>query len=200
MTMVDIKHKGPSFWERLQPRERVLVMALVGVFFVMATGVMMFLRHSKLSAIDTEIADMRESLDMTRSFGPAYQEKLSKKGDRNDNISLVPLLFSTLVEEAQTVAEVTASNQAEKPALEIEPGLHKRTYEFDLRGVTLAQLTKFLSTVESKEGHVVLTEGLTIRSPSGSEDRLNVDVVLATWERVAVEGEELQDEQAEGGS
>jgi hypothetical protein len=199
MAMVDIKHKGPSFWERLQPRERVLVMALVGVFFVMSTGVMMFLRHSKLTAIDVEIADMRKGLDMTRSFGPAYQEKLNRKGDRNENISSVPLLFSTLVEEAQTVAEVTASNQAEKPAIEIEPGLHKRTYEFDLRGVTLAQLTKFLSTVESKEGHMVLTEGLTIRSPSGSEDRLNVDVVLATWERVAVEGE-AQGEQTEGGS
>jgi len=197
--MVDIKHKGPSFWERLQPRERVLVMALVGVFFVMATGVMMFLRHTKLSAIDTDIADMREGLDMTRSFGPAYQEKLNRKGDRNDHISSVPLLFSTLVEEAQTIAEVKASNENEKPAVELEPGLHKRTYEFDLRGVTLAQLTKFLSTVESKEGHVVLTEALTIRSPSGSEDRLNVDVVLATWERVAVEGE-AADGQTEGGS
>jgi hypothetical protein len=198
MAMVDTKHKGPSFWERLQPRERVLVMALVGVFFVMATGVMMFLRHKQLTAIDTEIADMREGLDMTRSYGPAYQEKLNAKGDRNDHIATSPLLFSTLVEEAQTIAEVKASNEAEKPAIEIEPGLHKRTYEFDLRGVTLAQLTKFLSTVESKEGHVVLTEGLTIRSPSGSEDRLNVDVVLATWERVALE--EAADGTQEDGS
>jgi hypothetical protein len=195
--MVDAKHKGPSFWERLQPRERVLVMALVGVFFVMATGVMMFLRHTKLSAIDVEIADMRKGIDMTRSYGPSYLEKLNKKGDRNDHISSTPLLFSTLVEEAQTVAEVTASNQAEKPAVEIEPGLHKRTYEFDLRGVTLAQLTKFLSTVESKEGHVVLTEALTIRSPSNAEDRLNVDVVLATWEHVTPE-EETEDTQEEG--
>jgi hypothetical protein len=196
--MVDAKHKGPSFWERLQPRERVLVMALVGVFFVMATGVMMFLRHTKLDAIEAEIADMREGIDMTRSYGPSYLEKLESKGKTHDNISSTPLLFSTLVEEAQTVAEVTASNQAEKPAVEIEPGLHKRTYEFQLRGITLAQLTKFLSTVESKEGHIVLTEGLTIRSPSTSEDRLNVDVVLATWERVAVEGEEAEAVAEEG--
>lgn len=189
MATIDAKHKGPSFWERLQPRERVLVMALVGVFFVMATGVMMFLRYSKLTAVEDEIVDMRKGLDMTRSYGPAYKEKLANKGKTNDEISSTPLLFSTLVEEAQTVAEVKASNQAEKPAVEIEPGLRKRTYEFDLRGVTLAQLTKFLSTVESKEGHVVLTEGLTIRSPSGNEDRLNVDVVLATWERVETEGE-----------
>ena len=193
MAKVDAKHKGPGFWERLQPRERVLVMALVGVFLLMAMGVMMFLRHKKLSEIDDEIADKREGIDLARTFGPSYQEKLAQKAEAQQKISSTPLLFSTLVEEAQTVAEVTASNQAEKPAVEVAPGLQMRTYEFDLRGVSLAQLTKFLSTVESKEGHVVLTQGLTIRSPSGSEDRLNVDVVLATWERVEPEEDQEQE-------
>ncbi|PRQ08324.1 hypothetical protein [Enhygromyxa salina] len=195
MAKVDAKHKGPGFWERLQPRERVLVMALVGVFLLMATGVMMFMRHKRLSDIDDEIADKREGLELTRTFGPSYQEKLALKAEAQKKISSTPLLFSTLVEEAQTVAEVTASNQAEKPAVEVAPGLQMRTYEFDLRGVTLAQLTKFLSTVESKEGHVVLTQGLTIRSPSGSEDRLNVDVVLATWERVTPEDDQQQEQE-----
>lgn len=194
MAKVDAKHKGPSFWERLQPRERVLVMALVGVFLLMAMGVMMFLRHKKLSDIDDEIADKRAGLELTRTFGPSYQEKLARKAEAQQKISSTPLLFSTLVEEAQTVAEITASNQAEKPAVEVAPGLQMRTYEFDLRGVTLAQLTKFLSTVESKEDHVVLTQGLTIRSPSGSEDRLNVDVVLATWERFTPEEDQQQEQ------
>lgn len=194
MAKVETKHKGPGFWERLQPRERVLVMALVGVFLLMAMGVMMFLRHKQLSDIDEEIADVREGLDLARTLGPSYQEKLARKAEAQQKISSTPLLFSTLVEEAQTIAEVTASNQAEKPAIEVAPGLQMRTYEFDLRGVTLAQLTKFLSTIESKEGHVVLTQGLTIRSPSGAEDRLNVDVVLATWERVTPDDQDSQEQ------
>lgn len=184
MAKVDVKHKGPSFWERLQPRERVLVMALIGVAFAMFAAVLMFMRYKKLSAIDEEIADMREALDLTRTFGPSYKDKLASKEQDNQKISATPLLFSTLIEQAAEVAEVKVSNQTEKPPVEVAPGLQKRTYEFDLRSVTLAQLTKFLSTVESKEGHVVLTHGLTIRSPSGNEDRLNVDVVLATYERV----------------
>jgi hypothetical protein len=188
MAKVDAKHKGPSFWERLQPRERVLVMALVGVAFLMFTAVLMFMRWQKLSAIDDEIADMREGLDLARTFGPVYQEKLAAKAQEEQKVSAEPLLFSTLIEQAAEVAEVKVSNQTEKPPVEVAPGLQKRTYEFDLRSVTLVQLTKFLSAVESKEGHVVLTHGLTIRSPSGSEDRLNVDVILATYERVASEG------------
>lgn len=190
MAKVDAKHKGPSFWERLQPRERVLVMALVGVFFLMATGVMMFMRHKKLSDLDEEIADLRAGLDMARTFGPSYQEKLGRKNKADDRISSEPLLFSTLVEEAQNLAEVQASNQEEKPPVEVGPGMQMRTYEFDLRGVTLAQLTKFLSTIEGKEGRMILTQELTVRSPSASEDRLNVDVVLATWERTEAEEQE----------
>ena len=187
MAKVDVKHKGPDFWERLQPRERVLVMALVGVFFLMGTAVLMFMRYKKLSTIDEEIAGLREGLDLTRTLGASYKQKLEAKEKEQEDISSEPLLFSTLIEEAATVAEVTASNQAEKPPVEVAPGLQRRTYEFDLRGVTLAQLTKFLTALESKEDHVVLTQALTIRSPSASEDRLNVDVVLATWERVEAE-------------
>lgn len=193
MAKVDAKHKGPSFWDRLQPRERVMLMALAGVFFVMASGLMMLLRYKKLSTIDEEIADMREGLRLTRTMGPSYQERLASQNKQQDEVSAEPLLFSVLVEEAQTVAEVKASNQDEKPPIEVAEGLQKRTYEFDLRGVTLASLTKFLTIVESKEGHVVLTEGLTIRSPSASEDRLNVDVILATWERTDGEGAEEED-------
>lgn len=185
MAKADAKHKGPSFWERLQPRERVLVMALAGVALLMFTMVLMFLRFQKLSAIDEEIADIRQGLDLARTFGPSYKEKLAIKEQATEKVSAQKLMFSTLVEQAAEVAEVKVSNQAEKPAVEVAPGMHRRTYEFDLRGVTLAQLTKFLSTVEGQEGHVVLTHGLTIRSPSGSEDRLNVDVVIATYERVS---------------
>jgi hypothetical protein len=190
MAKIDPKHRGPGFWEKLQPRERMLVMALIGVFFVMATGMLLFLRHQKLAKIDAEIADLREGLDLVRTFGPGYQQKLLAKDEQADKISAEPLLFSTLIEEAESVAEVKTSNQAEKPPTTIVPGLRRRTVEFDLRSVSLAQLTKFLSTVESKEGHVIMTQSLTIRSPSTSEDRLNVDVVLATWERFDESAEE----------
>ncbi|MFV8749823.1 hypothetical protein ACNOYE_04680 [Nannocystaceae bacterium ST9] len=194
MAKIDPKHQGPGFWEKLQPRERVLVMALIGVFFVMGTAVLLFLRHQKLVKVDEEIADLREGLDLVRTFGPGFAQKLADKDEQVSKISSEPLLFSTLIEEAESVAEVKTSNQAEKPPVEIVPGLRKRTVEFDLRSVTLAQLTKFLSALESKEGHVIMTQGLTIRSPSTSEDRLNVDVVLATWERYDEAAEAAEEE------
>ena len=191
MAKVDDKHKGPSAWERMQPRERVLVMILVGVFIFMSTAVMLLLRQRKLSAIDEEIDDLRQGLYLTRTSGASYKEKLASKTKADSRISTEELAFSTLIEEAQTVAEITANGGEEKASVEVAPGLRMRTYEFDLRSVTLDQLTKFLTHLESKEGHVILTQNLTIRSPSAAEDRLNVDVVIATWQRTgAAEGEE----------
>lgn len=62
--------------------------------------------------------------------------------------------------------------------------MRRRSVEFDLKGVTLEQLTRFLAAVESKPGHVIFTERIRIRSGSAQEDMLGARVEVATWERV----------------
>lgn len=175
---------GGGFMERLTPRERTYIMALVLVFFVMGTLVLLYLRDKALRDIESGITATRVALDTVHTRGAVYKEKLEEKKKREDKLSDQPLLFSTLVEEAAAVAEtVQVSNEEETPALELGGGLLKRGFKFQLKSVTLEDLVKFLTKVESKDGHIVVTEGLLVRSPSNAEDRLNVDVVLATWER-----------------
>jgi hypothetical protein len=173
-----------GFMERLTPRERTYIMALVLVFFVMGTLVLLYLRDKALRDIESGITATRVALDTVHTRGAVYKEKLEEKKKREDKLSDQPLLFSTLVEEAAAVAEtVQVSNEEETPAQELGGGLLKRGFKFQLKSVTLEDLVKFLTKVESKDGHIVVTEGLLVRSPSNAEDRLNVDVVLATWER-----------------
>ena len=77
-------------------------------------------------------------------------------------------------------------------------GLLKRTYKFGLANISLENLMKFLKKVETEPGKIILTEQLRIRSHDRTQDRLQVDVVLATWERPSAgpggEGEEGADE------
>jgi hypothetical protein len=175
---------GGGFMDRLTPRERTYVMVLVLVFFLMGTLVLLYLRDSALRDIVREITATRTAIDTVHTRGAVYKERLEQKKEREAKISDRPLLFSTLVEEAATVAEtVQVSNEEEIPALDLGGGLLKRSFKFQLRSVTLEDLVKFLTKVESKPGHIVVTEGLLIRSPSNAEDRLNVDVTIATWER-----------------
>jgi hypothetical protein len=186
-----------GFWERLTPRERTMVLSLVLVFFVMSTLVLLYLRGNALRETKSEIAEIRRSLDQVYTRGAVYQERLAAKRARESKISSNRVLFATLLEEAQAgVENVTVSNEEELPIVDLGDGLVKRTFKFDLRSVTLEDLTKFLSSIEGKRGHIILTEQLLVRSPSANENRLNVDVTLATWERRANdEGEEEDDDE-----
>jgi hypothetical protein len=178
---------GGGFMDRLTPRERTYIMVLILVFFLMGTLVLLYMRDKALRDIERDITATRQALDTVYTRGAIYKEKLEQKKQREAKLSDQPLLFSTLVEEAAAVAEtVQVSNSEEIPALELGSGLLKRGFKFSLRSVTLEDLVKFLTKVESKAGHVVMTEGLLIRSPSNAEDRLNVEVTIATWERRSV--------------
>jgi hypothetical protein len=175
-----------TFWERLTPRERTMLLSLVLVFFVMGTIVLMFLRGNSLRGTKSEIQEIRRTLDQVYTRGAVYQERLAAKRARESKISSNRVLFATLLEQAQgSVENVTVSNEEELPTVDLGDGLVKRTFKFDLRSITLEDLTKFLSSIEGKRGHIILTEQLLIRSPSANENRLNVDVTLATWERTA---------------
>lgn len=178
-----------GFFARLQPRERMLVMALVGVFFLMATFVLIMLRTSRMSAMETEIADLKQATELVYTRGAVYEEKLAQKEKREAKISDKPLIFSTLIEKAESSTEVSTANQEEKPLFAMSDNLQKRSIEFDLKDVSLTQLTKFLATVEAPGEHVVLSQRIEVRSLSSSEDRLNANLELATWERVNVPAE-----------
>lgn len=168
---------------RLQPRERNLVMMLGLVFFLMTLFVLFTLRARKMNALRDEIGDMRSGLELAYTRGSVYEQKLANKANREAQISDEKIPFTTLIEDAAGKAEVSASNQEEQPPVDVAPGLRKHLIEFDLRNVSLEKLTKFLSLMESNPDHIVLTENLLIRSPSGSEDRLNVEITLASWQR-----------------
>jgi len=191
---------GGGFMDRLTPRERTYIMVLVLVFFLMGTLVLLYLRDKALRGIEREITTTRQALDTVHTRGAVYKQRLEEKKEREAKISDQELLFSTLVEEAAAVAEtVQVSNSEEVPALELGEGLLKRSFKFQLRSVTLEDLIKFLTKVESKPGHIVVTDGLLIRSPSNAEDRLNVDVTIATWERRGQPAEATEAGEEEGG-
>ncbi|MCX4242957.1 hypothetical protein [Paraliomyxa miuraensis] len=175
---------GGGFMSRLTPRERTYILVLVLVFFGMGTLVLLYLRDKALRDIEEGIASTRRALDAVHTRGAVYKERLAEKEEREAKISSDTLLFSTLVEESTVAGEtVKVSNEEELTAMELGGGLIKRSYKFNLSSVTLEDLVKFLTKIESKPGHVIITDHVVIRSPSSAEDRLNVEVTIATWER-----------------
>lgn len=194
------KNPVGGFWARLTPRERVYILVLVLTFFVMGTAVLVYMRGNAILRAEDEITAVKQALDQVYTRGSVYEQRLEEKKKRESTLSTKTLAFGTLVEEASKVSDaVSVSSEEELPAIELSDGLVKRSYKFSLRAVSLEDLVKFLVRVESKPGHVILTENLLIRSPSRSEDRLNADVTIATYERRVVEEEEGSEDGEEDG-
>ncbi len=174
-----------GFIARLQPRERALLGVLLIVFFVIAIGVLFMLRRDSLLEKQTAIDDLRRGLDLVHTRGTVYDLKKKEKAAREARIANIqPLVFSALLEEAsRSLVTGTLRGEEEKPSVPLGDGtLLKRIYGFEVRNVALEELMNFLTKVEQQPGNILIVERLAIKSLSAMEDRLNVEVDLATWE------------------
>ena len=174
-----------GFIARLSQRERVLLGMLLLVFFVISVSVLFMLRSTAMAEKQKSIDELRRGLDLVYTRGTVYDLKKKEKAAREARIaSIQPLIYSSLLEEAQkSLTNGTVRGEEEKPSIEVVPGvLTKRLYGFEVKGVALEELQNFLTKLEQDPGHFLIVERLAIKSPSALEDRLNVEVELATWE------------------
>ncbi len=175
---------GGGFWAGLTPRERVYVMVLVLVFFVMGTLVLLYFRGNALRETEQEIGKYRLAIDDLHTRGAVYKAKMEQKNAREKAISTECAQFASLLDEARLAVEgFNPTNEEEQASLEVGGGLTKCSYKFDSKEMTIEQLTKLLTFLESKPGQYISTENLVVRSLSGSEDRLNADITLVAFRR-----------------
>jgi len=173
-----------GFMSRLQPRERALLGVLLIVFFVAATTVLFMMRSTALAEKREAIDDLRNGLELVYTKGTVYDLKKKEKAAREARIANAqPIIFSTLIEDtSKMLLTGTVRGEEEKASTELGNGLIKRVYGFEVRSVPLEELLAFLNKLEQQPGHILVVERLQLRSPSVEEDRLNVEVELATWE------------------
>ena len=173
-----------GFINRLQPRERALLGVLLIVFFAIAISALFMMRSTSLAEKQEAIDALRTGLDLVHTRGTVYDLKKKEKAAREARIANIqPIIFSALLEEAsRSLVTGTLRGEEEKPSIELGEGLVKRVYGLEVRSVGLEELLTFLTKVEQQPGNILIVERLAIKSLSPLEDRLNVEVELATWE------------------
>ncbi|MGB1016080.1 MAG: hypothetical protein ACPG4T_18240 [Nannocystaceae bacterium] len=173
-----------GFLARLTPRERNLIALLVVVFFAVATTLLFLVRRDRYHEVRENIESMRRSIELIQRQGGMYSEQLASKQKKEASIGSQELVFAVQVEQASTSTfeESKVRGEEEKQNLDLGGGLIKRLYTLKLQSVTLDELLKFLKAAETKQGHIIHTNRLMIRSPNHVEDRLNIEIDLATWE------------------
>lgn len=196
MSAIDASLFG--FMARLSQRERALLGVLMLVFFITAISVLFWLRQGAFEATRAEISDLRDGLHLVRTSGTAYDTKKREKEVREARIAdAKPVVFSSLLEEAQKdLVTGTLRGEEQRPPIDVGNGLTKRVVAFEVRNVELGEVLNFLAKLEGQPGNILFVERLMLRSPSALEDRLNVEVELATWE-LEKQSEDAEDEEGD---
>jgi general secretion pathway protein M len=169
-------------WNRMAPRERRLVTALVGAvvgFAVLVTG---FIIYGSLSDIATSNDDTREALALIAKNKDIYLEAKRKMIDQEVRIGTEAPQFAADLEEAAREVNIQIPETNEQPALNVGKRYIQHKVDVKLRQVDLQSLTRFLAHLEQGRRLIMVTT-LRIRKHFSEGDKLDVELTAEAFEK-----------------
>ena len=167
-------------WERMNPREQRLVVALSVTLVVCLVLAMVAKIKSGMAEIEQKNADSRQALLTLASYRNA---KASAAGPGSDiKIPEKALALDTYLEGIISELELTSPTY---PALKEEPvgDFVELSFEVALKGLNITQMTQLLEKVESGSKMVVIKE-LNVDRHFRDKEKLNIEFTVATYQQV----------------
>jgi hypothetical protein len=166
-----ISDSARDFWDRISPRERVLVIiAAIAVPVTIALWLGFAIRDG-LVALEKRNDDTRRALQIVRDL----QERGGPTTAPADEIKIPaePILLETYLNDAATTAGITIKNITPRSATPAKNGILTTTVYFTLDGLEIEKLKAFLQEVETKSKVVAITR---LKVARNFKDKKKVDV------------------------
>jgi general secretion pathway protein M len=170
-------------WNRMAPRERRLVTALIGAIVGFAVLVVGFIIFSSLGDIATSNEDTREALALIAKNKDEYLEAKRKMIDQEVRIGTEAPQFAADLEDAAKEVNIQIPETNEEPAVAVGKRYLQHKVDVKLRQVDLQSLTKFLARLEQGRRLIMVTT-LRIRKHFAEGDKLDVELVAEAFEKV----------------
>jgi general secretion pathway protein M len=170
-------------WNRMAPRERRLVTALVGAVVGFAVLVTAFLIFGSLSDIATSNDDTREALALIAKNKDEYLEAKSRMQAQEVRIGNDQPQFAADLEDAAKEVSIQIPETNEQPAVAVGKRYLEHKVDVKLRQVDLQPLTRFLARLEQGRRLIMVTS-LRIRKHFGEGDKLDVEFTANAFEKV----------------
>ncbi len=179
-------------WEQISPREQRLILAL-GITFVVV--VLFLLGRGITGGLDTLNEKNQEARATLRVLHDYRQNQGSSAGEAQEvKLPDEPVKLQSYLEGI--AGEVGISIPGFNPQADAtKEGVVTASTRFQIRGISLQQLTDFLEKVESKSPHVVV-QSLDIKRDFREKQKLDIDMHVTTYAN-AKKVEEAED--GEGG-
>jgi type II secretory pathway component PulM len=181
-------------WEQVSPREQRLILALgitfvVVVLFILGRGI-----TGGLDALDEKNQKARATLRVLHD----YRQNLSSGAAEAKEVKLPdePVKLQSYLEGI--AGEVGITIPGFNPQADAaKEGVVTSSTRFQIRGISLQQLTDFLEKVETQSPHVVV-QSLDIKRDFRDKQKLDIDVHVTTYANAKKTAED-EGEGGEGG-
>jgi hypothetical protein len=164
-------------WEQISPREQRLILAL-GITFVVV--VLFILGRGITGGLDT-LDEKNQKARATLRVLHDYRQNMGSGAAETKEVKLPdePVKLQSYLEGI--AGEVGITIPGFNPQADTaKEGVVTSSTRFQIRGLTLQQLTDFLEKVETKSPHVVV-QSLDIKRDFRDKEKLDIDVLVTTY-------------------
>jgi general secretion pathway protein M len=172
-----------SEWNRMAPRERRLVTALVGSVIAFAVLVTGFIVFSNISDIKENNQATREALADIAKHRDDFLEARERMRQQEVRIGPEGPQFAADLEEAAREVSIQIPETNEQPAVPVGKRYLEHKVDVKLRQVDLPSLSKFLAHLEQGR-RLIVVNGLRVRKHFSEGDKLDVELTAVGYEKV----------------
>lgn len=181
-------------WESITPRERRMVL-LLGVSFVLVMIIYVSLQiRDGLKTLETKNNRSRTALERLTSY--KAQAKAVRGDDPAKLIKAEAVKLESYIYRAGEKAQVTVPGvNTRSPTTKGSFVAHAATVE--IRELSITQIKDFLEAIET-ENKTVLVSALQVRRNFRDKEKLDLNIEVVTWSKVAAAAEEGGDGKGTG--
>lgn len=181
-------------WERITPRERGLVLLLgVTVVGLLLSWVGYTIRDG-LAAIEKKNDRARSALSALAQYRLSDAE--AKDSAPQVKIGTEPVELEEYLEKISTDVGIKIPGYSSRPDV-AKGGYMEKSTQIEVRGLTILELKDLLEKIESQSKVVVITE-LQIKRHFREQEKLDVELVVATYYQKSDEDETSGDAEEDG--
>jgi len=171
-------------WERLAPRERRWVTALLGAVVTVALLLGATYAMNKIGDLHDENAAIREALGAIAQHRDEYLEAKARNAVQEARIGNDPPQLTADLEVAARGENVQIAESSERPPAPAGRRYIEHDMDIKIRETDLQSLTKFLKRVETGPRLVFFTRLALKHRYSDDSDKLDVELTATAFERV----------------
>ncbi len=168
-------------WAGLSLREQRMLSLMAGAVVVVAVVMGFGSMRSNLQSREARIAEKEMQIQKVAVLAAGYREAELARTRIESRIRGTPVRLFTYLEDISKRQDLKLGDMQDRGSDPAGEGIQRSTVELSFAQIDLKSIVGFLNEIE-KSPHLVKVEKLRIRHRTDSEDLLDVNITVSTYQ------------------